>query len=144
MKLFLDANVLIDFILERQDFYLASATIMSYADEGQVDICVSSLSVVTANFICVERCKMPVEIFRKKVDFLREFMEVCSVDASDIYHSYDNKWSDFEDGVQNYSAKRADADFIVTRNIKDFEEHGIKVLSVEDVCRILMQTYKKQ
>jgi len=139
MKLFLDANVLIDFILERQSFYLASATIISYAEEGRIEICVSSISVVTANFICVERCKMPVEIFRKKIDFLREFMEVCSVDASDVYHSYDGKWNDFEDGVQYYSAERANADIIVTRNIKDFEEDKIKVLSSEDVCDLLSE-----
>ena len=139
MKLFLDANVLIDFILERQSFYPASATIISYAEEGRIEICVSSISVVTANFICVERCKMPVEIFRKKIDFLREFMEVCSVDASDVYHSYDGKWNDFEDGVQYYSAERANADIIVTRNIKDFEEDKIKVLSSEDVCDLLSE-----
>ena len=33
MKLFLDTNVLIDFILERQPFYQAAAMIISYAEE---------------------------------------------------------------------------------------------------------------
>ena len=66
MKLFLDTNVLIDFILERQPFYQAAAMIISYAEENRVQICVSSLSLVTTNFICIERCKMPIEIFRNK------------------------------------------------------------------------------
>ena len=56
MKLFLDTNVLIDFILERQPFYQAAAMIISYAEENKVQICVSSLSLVTTNFICIERC----------------------------------------------------------------------------------------
>jgi len=38
MKLFLDANVLIDFILERPKFYPAAATIISYAVEGKIQI----------------------------------------------------------------------------------------------------------
>lgn len=79
MKLFLDTNVLIDFIMERPLFYDAAAMIVSYAFEKKVSICVSTLSIVTANFICVERCKMPMDIFRRKIDFLRAFIEVCSV-----------------------------------------------------------------
>lgn len=72
MKLFLDTNVLIDFILERQPFYQAAAMIISYAEENKVQICVSSLSLVTTNFICIERCKMPIEIFRNKIKEWKE------------------------------------------------------------------------
>lgn len=139
MKLFLDANILIDFIMERPQFYSAAAMIVSYAVEEKIKIAVSSISMVTANFISVVRCKMPEEVFRRKIDFLREYMEICSVDASDIYHSYDAKWKDFEDGVQYASAKRWGADFLVTRNVKDFEENDVEVISSEEICkRILM------
>ena len=137
MKLFLDTNVLIDFIMERPLFYDPAAMIVSYAFEKKVSICVSTLSIVTANFICVERCKMPIDIFRRKIDFLRAFIEVCSVDSSDIYHSYDAGWKDFEDGVQYYSALRSGSDYLVTRNSKDFEESAIKVVSTEEACSLL-------
>lgn len=70
MKLFLDANVLIDFILERPKFYPAAAMIISYAVEGKIRICASSMSIVTSCFICVERCDMELADFRKKIDFL--------------------------------------------------------------------------
>ena len=107
MKLFLDTNVLIDFILERPLFYQPAAMIVSLAAERKIDICVSALSVVTANFICIERCKMPLDVYRRKVDFLRNFIEVCSVDSSDINSSYEANWKDFEDGVQYFSAIRS-------------------------------------
>ena len=138
MKLFLDTNVLIDFILERPKFYPAAATIISFAVEGKVQVCASSMSIVTTNFICVERCNMPLEDFRKKLDFLREFLEICSVDESDVYHSYDKKWKDFEDGVQYYSAQRNGADYLVTRNTKDFEETDLNVIEVDEACALLM------
>lgn len=111
MRLFLDTNILIDFILERPQFYPAAAMIMSFAFERKIEIAVSALSVVTANYICVVRSKMPDDVYRKKIDFLREFMPVCSVNDSDVYHSYDAKWKDFEDGVQYASAKRWSPDF---------------------------------
>lgn len=138
MIFFLDTNVLIDFILERPQFYQPAAMIVSYAAEHKIKICVSALSMVTANFICVERCKMPLELYRRKVDFLRRFMDIGSVDSTDIYNSYDSQWKDFEDGVQYYSAVRIVADYIVTRNTKDFEGAGIEVVSAEDACNLLL------
>lgn len=137
MKLFLDTNVLIDFILERPLFYQPAAMIVSLAAERKIDICVSALSVVTANFICIERCKMPLDVYRRKVDFLRNFIEVCSVDSSDINSSYEANWKDFEDGVQYFSAIRSGVDYIVTRNVKDFEENDLKVITVDEACRLL-------
>lgn len=137
MKLFLDTNVLIDFILERLLFYQPAAMIVSLAAERKIDICVSALSVVTANFICIERCKMPLDVYRRKVDFLRNFIEVCSVDSSDINSSYEANWKDFEDGVQYFSAIRSGVDYLVTRNVKDFEENDLKVITVDEACRLL-------
>lgn len=142
MKLFLDTNVLIDFILERPKFYPPAAMIISYAVEGKVKICASSISIVNMNFICVERCDMPLAEFRKKMDFLRGLLEICSVDESDIYLSYDKEWADFEDGVQYFSAKRCGADYLVTRNTKDFEENDLKVLEVDEACTLIKEHQK--
>lgn len=137
MKLFLDTNVLIDFILERPTFYLPTAMIISYAVEGKIELAVSSMSVVTANFICVERSKMPEETFRLKLDFLREYMVVTSVDSADVYQSYDARWKDFEDGVQYASAMRWGADYVITRNVKDFEEAHGKIITPDEACLML-------
>ena len=137
MKFFLDTNVLIDFILERPLFYQPAAMIVSLAAERKIDICVSALSVVTADFICIERCKMPLDVYRRKVDFLRNFIEVCSVDSSDVNSSYEANWKDFEDGVQYFSAIRSGVDYLVTRNVKDFEENDLKVITVDEACRLL-------
>ena len=38
MKLFLDTNVIIDFILERPQFYQPAAMILSYASEHKIQI----------------------------------------------------------------------------------------------------------
>jgi len=137
MKLFLDTNVLIDFILERPLFYQPAAMIVSYAAERKIEVNVSALSVVTANFICVERCKMPLDVYRRKMDFLRNVIEISSIDSSDIYNSYDSNWKDFEDGVQYFSAIRAEVDYLVTRNVKDFEECDTKVISTDQACELL-------
>ena len=137
MTLFLDTNILIDFLLERQPFYPASAMIVSHAVEGKIRLGVSSLSVVTANYICIERCKMPTDIYRKKMDFLRNCIEVCPVTSENIYSSYDARWKDFEDGVQYAVAKDYHADYIVTRNARYFEDNDVPLLTAEQMCEAI-------
>lgn len=137
MTLFLDTNVLIDFILQREAYYEQVAFIMACAQRKKITIVVSSLTIVNARYLCVERQKQPLEQFNKKYDFLVTFMQVCSVDSSDTTNSYDAKWKDFEDGVQYFAAKRHGFDYIVTRNKKDFECDKSKLLSPEEACYML-------
>ena len=81
MKLFLDANVLIDFMSERLPHYLEAATIFTLAVEHKCTIAVSSLSMVTSNYICCDRCNMPLSDWKKKVNIMKSFVEVCPVDS---------------------------------------------------------------
>jgi len=46
-------------------------------------------------------------------------------------------FSDFEDAVQFYSAKSANADMIITRNIKDYKNATILVLSPQQFLNSL-------
>ena len=82
MKLFLDANVLIDFMSERLPHYLEAATIFTLAVEHKCTIAVSSLSMVTSNYICCERCNMPLADWKKKANIMKSFVEVCCTNFS--------------------------------------------------------------
>ena len=137
MKLFLDANVLIDFMSERLPDYLEAATIFTLAVEHKCTIAVSSLSMVTSNFICCDRCNMPLSDWKKKVNIMKSFVEVCPVDSEDIFLSCDSDWSDYEDNVQYEVAKRYSCDVIVTRNPRDFIKSDIPVLTPDEVIEII-------
>ena len=50
-KVFIDTNVLIDFLGEREPFYDAAARIVSRADRKEIELMVSSLSYATASYI---------------------------------------------------------------------------------------------
>ena len=137
MKLFLDANVLIDFMSERLPHYLEAATIVTLAVEHKCTIAVSSLSMVTSNYICCERCNMPLADWKKKANIMNSFVEVCSVDSEDIFFSCDSDWRDYEDNVQYEVAKRYVCDVIVTRNPQDFAQSDIPVLTPDEVIEII-------
>ena len=137
MKLFLDANVLIDFMSERLPHYLEAATIFTLAVEHKCTIAVSSLSMVTSNYICCDRCNMPLSDWKKKVNIMKSFVEVCPVDSEDIFLSCDSDWSDYEDNVQYEVAKRYSCDVIVTRNPRDYIKSDIPVLTPDEVIEII-------
>ena len=137
MKLFLDANVLIDFMSERLPHYLEAATIFTLAVVHKCTIAVSSLSMVTSNYICCERCNMPLANWKKKANIMKSFVEVCSVDSEDIFFSCDSDWRDYEDNVQYEVAKRYVCDVIVTRNPQDFAQSDIPVLTPDEVIEII-------
>ena len=137
MKLFLDANVLIDFMSAPLPHYLEAATIFTLAVEHKCTIAVSSLSMVTSNYICCERCNMPLADWKKKANIMKSFVEVCSVDSEDIFFSCDSDWRDYEDNVQYEVAKRYVCDVIVTRNPQDFAQSDIPVLTPDEVIEII-------
>lgn len=140
MKLFLDANVLIDFMGERVAYYMQAATLFSFAAEHECEIVVSSLSMVTSNYICCERGKMPLALWNNKVNEMNNFVEVGSVDSSDILLSCNAGWKDIEDCVQFHVAKRCGCDAIVTRNTGDFVHSDIDVLSPEQAIDRVLET----
>ena len=137
MKLFLDANIPIDFMSERLPHYLEAATIFTLAVERKCTIAVSSLSMVTSNYICCDRCNMPLSDWKKKANIMKSFVEVCPVDSEDIFLSCDSDWSDYEDNVQYEVAKRYSCDAIVTRNPRDFIKSDILVLTPDEVIEII-------
>lgn len=149
MKLFLDTNVLIDFISERKnelkgiDYYSDAATLMSLASVGEIEVYVSSLTIVNAWYICVERIKIPMLDVREKLDAMKGYLGITSVTADDIYSAYGSGWDDFEDAVQHSSAKRAGCGYIVTRNEDDFCRSELTVMSPVDMTEMLYEMRQK-
>ena len=137
MKLFLDTNVLIDFMSERLPHYIEAAAILSFAVDHRCDVAVSSLSMVTSNFICCERGKMPLADWKRKANLIKNFVEVCSIEPHDIFFACDSDWDDFEDNVQYIIAKRSGCNVIVSRNVRDFVTSDIPVMTPNGILEFL-------
>ncbi len=68
--------------------------------------------------------------------FLCQIVKIEGVDSVKIYSAIDNKeFSDFEDCLQEECAVAVSADYIVTRNIKDFTNSKIPAVLPEDLLK---------
>ncbi|MBR0276767.1 MAG: PIN domain-containing protein [Prevotella sp.] len=135
-RVFLDTNVMIDIIGQREPFCVPALQILSLADRGILQICVSAMSYATASFILGR--------YNKEVDILSEFskfMQITTatpVDSETVDSSLRSEFSDFEDAMQYFSALRENVDYIVTRNKKDFTAAAIPVFEPQEFIDYLL------
>jgi predicted nucleic acid-binding protein len=132
-NLFLDTNVVLDLLGERQPFYDSIAKIATLADRGQIKIVVSALSFSTVYYLLSKFEDR--EVVKQK---LRKFKIIAkTTDLTDriIEKGLVSKFSDFEDALQYYCAVSSECNIIITRNVRDFKESTIPVLTPDEYLK---------
>jgi predicted nucleic acid-binding protein len=129
-KLFLDTNIIIDLLSERQPFYNEAAMIFSLADKKEIELSVSALSFATTNYILLQSKKPDdaKQILRK----LKLIVKVLCLDDKIVELALnDSNFKDFEDGLQYYTALENGLDALITRNLKDFKKASMPVMTAD-------------
>jgi len=129
-KVFLDTNIVIDYISDRGDFSLWAAKIFQLGELGEIEICMSDLTIVnTAYFL---RKHLGNEGIYEILDMLHRSATVTSMGESVFEKALNMHGKDFEDVMQYFSAVKHNADCIVTRNVKDFSPSDIPIMTSEE------------
>ena len=135
-NLFLDINIVIDLLAKREPFYRSAAQLFSLADKMKLQIFVSALTFANINYILLKE-KKPEEakaILRK----LKLIVNVINLDDKVIGLSLnDSDFKDYEEALQYYSAIENGIDFIITRNLKDFQKSKIPALTAEQFLQTI-------
>ncbi len=126
-KLFLDTNIVIDLLGEREPYYESAAKITTLADKGKAQIFISALTYATT-FYLLRRYESN-EIVKEKMRKFKVIAETSDLTDKIIDKGLVSKFSDFEDSLQYYCALKAECNLIITRNGKDFKESEIPVLT---------------
>lgn len=136
-KVFLDTNVLIDYLARRGQFFEPAAQIVQLGQQRSCEILVSALSFATSSFILESHNKLSNDAIVSKFS---EFVKMCNVTPVDsiiIDEAIASHFSDFEDAMQYYSAIREGADAIITRNSNDFNVAQIPVFEPQEFLDML-------
>ena len=127
MRLLIDGNILLDVLQKREPHYEESANVWRMCETDLAEGCVSALTF--ANLVYVMRKELNEEKIREVHQKLSLIFNFEDLNASDISTAVDMKWDDFEDAVQAATAKRIHADYIITRNVKDFSKGEVMALT---------------
>jgi predicted nucleic acid-binding protein len=133
-KLFIDTNIVIDLLANREPFYEDAAKLFSLADRNKIKLSVSSLTFANTNYILLKSNSASVakEILRK----FKILTIVLSIDDKIIDLALnDNGFVDFEDAIQYYSAIENNQDIIITRNLRDFKTSRLPVMTASEFIK---------
>ena len=126
MKAFLDTNILLDLLLEREG-YEASAQILQLRDEGKIGLCVSILTMINVAYVYKKTVGQNAVIPNLK--YLSAIVDVLPMDNDTLEQALYMEGKDFEDTMQYLCAIQNHCDAIITRNGKDYRfSRGLKDL----------------
>ena len=135
MKVFLDANIIIDVVQNRTDFVEESSKVLQSGLEGFIDLCASDVTFTTVSFYA--RKQRTTEQLYEIMQSLRDFIDVVPTGRIAIDWALQRKAKDFEDSVQYYAALRTGAEYIVSRNVRDYPFDDIPVVTPQDFLIIM-------
>ena len=135
MKVLLDTNIVVD-NLARRDQHEDSLNVLNLCENGELEGVVSTVTIMDVMYILRKHLKSSEA--RGAVLMLMQIVDVVPALKSDINSALINNCPDFEDSVQAACAARVKADYIVTRNIKDFKNSSVPAILPADMLKLLL------
>ena len=129
-KILVDTNIILDLLAKRESFYSEAQQLFTLADKKQVLLYVSSLTLANTYYVLSQSLK--IENARKILRKFKVLVDVLPMDDKIIDLALDSEFDDFEDAIQYFTAIENTLHLIVTRNLKDFKQSTIPVLTAKD------------
>ena len=136
MKIMCDTNVILDVMLEREPFAEASTDILRRCENHEIDGFVSASSI-TDIFYLVRKYTHSNDSAYNAVGRVLEIVKICSVTNNEVIKAYQMKAKDFEDCLLAVCAESFGCDYIVTRNIKDFENFSVPAIEPDKFLNLI-------
>ena len=135
MKILIDTNILLDFIIGRDPFYENADKILKLCANKKVKGYLAAHSVT--NLYYIMRKFFQNNDCREIIKNLLEFLDVIEIDKDKILESLnDNTFKDFEDRLQVECAKSININYLITRDLKDYANSKIECVSPDDFLTI--------
>lgn len=130
MRVLIDTNVLADVLLGREPYYDIAYNILAMCADKKVYGYIAAHSI--PNLFYILRRTMTKEDRREVLKDICQIIKVEGIDGFKIISALNNEdFGDFEDCLQEECAVAISADYIVTRNVKDFASSRVPVILPE-------------
>ena len=137
-KVLVDTDVVMDFVTRREPFDKDAVHLFNLADRKRVNLNVSSLCLNNIYYLLRK-----IIGHNKTIVILQNLIEitdVLTVDKQVVLKALNSKFSDFEDAIQHFSAvENGDIDVIITRNLKDYKQSKIAVMTAGSFIGVMFK-----
>ena len=135
--IFIDSDVLIDIALDRHPHSGPASDLLDAIESGAETACIAWHSVSNLYYLVA-----PTRGGVSTRDFILELTQlvgVATTDTEGIRYAAELPMADFEDAMQVAAARACEAQYIVTRNVRDYQQSPIRAISPQDALAELVQ-----
>ena len=129
-KVLVDTDIVLDLLAKRELFFLEAQELFTLSDKKKIKLFVSSLTFANTYYVLSQNLK--IENTRKILRKFKLLVNVLPMDDKIIDLSLDSDFKDFEDAIQYNTALENNLNLIITRNLKDFKQSVLPVLTARD------------
>lgn len=133
-RLFLDADIVMDFLAKRAPFHQFADEIFNLSDKGEVNLVIASLTFSHLHYVLAKQAGK--DQARQTLNKFKTLIKVASIGDKIIDLALSSEFKDFEDAIQYYAAIENNCSMILTRNIKDYKEASIPVMTAESYTKL--------
>jgi len=134
-EIFLDTNIVIDYLINREPFSQSALRLFSLAENNKIRLNISAISYTTIYYVL--RKNNSHQAIIQNLVLLSGLCNVLPVNQAILDQAMKSGFTDFEDAVQYYSAlQNKNCSVIISRNTKDFQFSEIKVMLPDEFLKV--------
>ncbi len=126
MRVLVDINIILDVLIRREPHFSASSEVWAAIETGKIEGVLAAHSVTTLFYLMSRHANWRTAT--NTVAMTMKVFSVASVDEETLKRALAWNWKDFEDAVQMATAVNTNADYLISRNPRDFEQQPVPVL----------------
>jgi predicted nucleic acid-binding protein len=127
MKIVIDTNVVLDVLLCRTQHLQASHDVLKLSAQNKVSAFLTTNTITDMFYVLYKNSKDALKS-RLAIAQMIKIVSLEAVVPRDISMALESDISDLEDAIVCFAAKRIKADYIVTRNVKDFVKSPVPAI----------------
>jgi len=136
MVILFDTCIILDHLLNREPFNKTSREVLKLSGQLRFDGLVTVKSIADIHYI-LKRSLHDEKRVRKVMHNLLQIVGVADSATIDMYSALSSNTNDFEDALLMETANRVHADYIVTRNLKDFKNSKVPAILPQKLIELI-------
>lgn len=136
MKVLIDTNVIIDALTSREPWNKSAETIFIMAANHMMDMYITASSATDIYYL-VRKYLHSADQAKQVMEKLYSLVGILTVSGVECIDALASSVSDYEDAVVERVSVKADMDYMITRNVKDYQQGMIKAISPDDFIALI-------
>lgn len=134
-RVLVDVDVILDVLTRREPFFADSAALLAACETGRCTGLVAAHTITTLWYLLAKY--HDAAYARDKLDALTQIVEVAAVEREVIDAALALDFADLEDAVQACAGAASAADYVATRNLKDFARGPLPAVSPAELLALV-------